>query len=747
MIGRRRFLERWGLLSAAAALGRHVHAQTAELPPSHPRVLLTPDLVRDIAAKVSGPFAQEYQTLLNTAQLGPDRLDNQWSVPGAFMEAGLAWLVERELGRDGKTFAEKVLSIWRQPAWQQPGLLRHFGWQGLLYDWIYDAMTPDERLRFGELLGEWVATWWNTAEVTIARDGWWYNQHWGPEHLDIANHRVALTSKLFISLASAGSAGRFEWAVQANLSSFRQKFLSDGIPALNELGGIWSESNGHGTYGPLLTVPLGCEAARTGLAIDAFEGSAAAGFSREYIRAAIHSLMPHNSKMAYIDDSTSVYPVQQSRVAPLFARHYGDGVARWLSDTAIEKGWLYSSRLRQNEVWQRIAFLPADLPAVSPKDAGWPLAFHFRGAGHVYMRGTWDDPNATWAFFGAGPSYAGHSRDDEGHFLITKRGQLVNRSGGAGHNDNCYYSGGSLIYNIVTIYHPDEQMRRTQYNENDGGLLRYVYSQGFPKRRGHITAYWHDDAIATYAAADLTEGYWSGKAREVTRQFLYLRGEQECFVVFDRVESTAADLPKVWFLHLPSEPRVNGDTADWLSDPAGDTGLVSSGRSRIVMQTLAPSAALITKRGGAGQDFWGHPYNPAAQYNHTLDNTGAEAAAYRSPPYSPWRLEVEPPDRRQRDLFLHALFVTGDEATQIEPAVLIQDTGVLGARVRLGARVVSVAFNTEGTLGGRLTIVQGRNVLHHANLPQELLDNPSGPSRPSERSDRTPRPPERGPSR
>ena len=42
----------------------------------------------------------------------------------------------------------------------------------------------------------------------------------------------------------------------------------------------------------------------------------------------------------------------------------------------------------------------------------------FRGAGHVYMHGGWEDPNATWAFFGAGPSYAGHSRDDEGHFLI-----------------------------------------------------------------------------------------------------------------------------------------------------------------------------------------------------------------------------------------------------------------------------------------------------------------------------------------
>ena len=162
---------------------------------AHPRVMLTPDLIREIAAKVNGEFAAEYRTMVETARLGPRGLDNQWSIPGAFMEAGLAWLVERELGRDPRPFAEMILSIWRQPQWQTPGLTRHFGWQGLLYDWIYDAMTPEERARFGELLGEWVATWWNTAVVNIPRSGWWYNQHWGPGHLDIANHRVALCAK------------------------------------------------------------------------------------------------------------------------------------------------------------------------------------------------------------------------------------------------------------------------------------------------------------------------------------------------------------------------------------------------------------------------------------------------------------------------------------------------------------------------------------------------------------------------
>ena len=113
MIDRREFLKDSTLLTIAIAGGAPGSAQEIPLPPSHPRVMLTPELIQEIARKVSGPFAEEYKTLLETAGKGVDQLDNQWSIPGAFMEAGLAYLVERQLGRDGKPFAEKVLANWR----------------------------------------------------------------------------------------------------------------------------------------------------------------------------------------------------------------------------------------------------------------------------------------------------------------------------------------------------------------------------------------------------------------------------------------------------------------------------------------------------------------------------------------------------------------------------------------------------------------------------------------------------------
>jgi len=716
----------WVLVSALP-----VGAQA--VPERHPRVMITPEMVKEMARKVRGPFADEYRVMLETAKGGPRFMENSWSIPGGFMESGLAYLIEKQLGRDGKPYAEAILAMWRKPEWQKPGLNKHFGWQGLLYDWIYDAMTPQERRKFGQLLGEWVQTWWRVGpHVDIPRSGWWYNQHWGPSHLDRPHNRVALTSKLLISLATLGNAGKFESAVKTNAKEFYDKFREIGLPALDEMGGIWAESNGHGGYGPTYTVPLAYQALRTGTDFDPYAASAPHGFAPEYIRAGIYCLMPHNDKMAYIDDGNSGYPVNYARCAPMFARAYNDGVARWLSDKALKSGWLYNRWLQKDEVWQRIAFMPADLKPVSPKEAGWPLAYHFRGAGHVYMRGAWDDPDATFAFFGAGPSFAAHSRDDEGTFLITKKGQLVNRSGGQGHNDGCYYTGGSLVNNIVTIYAPEEKMRRSAYNENDGGLLRYVYDGPYPKERGHITAYWHDDQLATYAAADLTKGYWSEKAKEVTRQFLYLRGKDEAFVVFDRVESTRADYPKVWFLHLPSEPEVSGaaevkvpdhvtryagDTATWVSDEAGDTGLLTEGKSRLMMKALAPAPVRITKRGGKGHDFWGHPYNPEAQYNHTLDKNGKESDAYLKPTFSPWRLEVEPTTRNTRDYFLNVFFVT-DEGARSMPAIeRLEEGNSLGARISLGEREVTVRFNKTGAISGHLTITEAGRTIHDAELP------------------------------
>jgi hypothetical protein len=305
------------------------------------------------------------------------------------------------------------------------------------------------------------------------------------------------------------------------------------------------------------------------------------------------------------------------------------------------------------------------------------------------MRSAWNDPNATWAFFGCGPQFAGHARDDAGHFLICKQGALVSRQGGQGHNDDDYYAGGSLIFNIVTIFDPEEKFRRDKNNENDGGLLRHVYeSDGLPHERGHIVAFEHNRSY-TYAAADITSGYNPLKAREVTRQFLYLRGEREFFVVFDRVESTRPDYRRHFFLHVPTEPRVMGSELTWVSLPQADRDktVQSEGRARMFLHTLLPANADIVVRGGPGKEAWGHPLEPAAQYNHATEGRA-------KPPICPWRIEVGDPSDGKRSLFLH-VFELGKETTPQEvPVKFVPPAGLeIGEHWR-------VSFNATGALGG-----------------------------------------------
>jgi hypothetical protein len=324
------------------------------------------------------------------------------------------------------------------------------------------------------------------------------------------------------------------------------------------------------------------------------------------------------------------------------------------------------------------------------------------------MRGAWEDPDATWAFFGAGPKFAGHSRDDEGHFLIARKGWLALRAGGPGHNDWDYYAGGSLAFNILTIYDPQEQFRRTTppdpegaKNENDGGMVRFVYSAHTRDDRAEIVAFHHTNAY-TYAAADLTLGYRKEKAREVTRQFVYLREPSEFFVIFDRVEATRSDFPKHWFLHIPNEPDVSGVgrvivhdhvysytgdlSATWTSDSAGEEGTLSSGKARAFLTTLLPTEAMMVKRGGEGHQFWGHPDEPTAQYNHVSRNS-------HLPPYVAWRLEVAAREGNLRDYFLHVIQVT-DSGSAV-PVTLLDSDGYKGVRVEVGGGI-EVTFAAEG---------------------------------------------------
>ena len=634
--------------------------QTAyQVKPAHPRLLI--ENVQEVAQQCDGPLASDYQIVKQRADDAVKRggiqyITNAWSIPEDLMNCGLAYLVERARGRDARPYAEVIIKQWGDGSLIANREGSHFGYHALAYDWIYDALTPEQRIQFGDALGSWLRYFTDEPRILLKWGHWEYNQTWGPIHLNIGNTRDAITQKLFIALAISGSGTKFEADAKIFLDSWNQRVPTECVPAFNRMGGVWSESYGHGAYGPVTVIPYAFHAWRTATGIDLFKQLKPWGYPVESPRWVAYTMMPHNDRTAWIDDGDGSRPAAFARAAPMLR----DGLSQWFSDRG--QVWL-------RERWQRVACYDPSIQATPPDTL--PLSYLFPGAGHVYMRSAWNDPNATWAFFGCGPQFAGHARDDEGHFLISKQGSLVSRQGGQGHNDTDYFAGGSLIYNIVTIFDPNERFRRDKGNENDGGLLRHVYeSSDLPHERGQIMAFEHNPNY-TYAAADITKGYSDKKAREVTRQFLYLRGDREFFVVFDRVEATRPDFARHFFLHVPTEPQQQDGFLTWLSLPEadGDKVVSSHGRSRMFLHTLLPQKAETVLRGGPGQEAWGHPLEKTAQYNHITEGR-------LKPPVCPWRIEIGDPGNGSRTLFLHVFEIVDEQVRQPAAVTFVPPAGI-----------------------------------------------------------------------
>ncbi len=680
----------------------------------HPRIFISKSQLPVLAKNAEGKLENEYRQIKaladRTVEQGLKRVTNRFSPPIALVCCGIIYLVERELGNDSGKYANAIKEYWGDGEVLNMEGDGFFGFHGMLYDWIYDALSDEERKIYGDQLGQWLRYYTDTPEITLRNGHWWYNQTWGPAHLNTPNTRDGITPKLFVALALKDAGTVHESDAKQFLDSWNTRVPAECIPAFDEMGGVWSESMGHGGYGPVVVIPWAFESWRTATGENLFSKFAPTGYLPEMTLWAVHTTVPFANHTAWIDDNNASPPRAFSRVAPILAARYKDPVAQAASEEGASEGW---SRIP----WEHFLFYNPKIKSSSPEKEKYELAYHFKGAGHIYMREKWNDPNSTWAFFGAGPFFAGHSRDDEGHFMISKKGYLVLRVGGMGHNDRDYYAGGSLAFNIVTIFDADEQFRRTEpgqkegvKNENDGGMIRYLYSSNRRIDRAEIKSYHHNKNF-TYAAADLSKAYSPHKVDEVTRQFFYLRGDKEFFIIFDRIGATKTSYPKHWFLHIPGEPKIdgketiltpghvftyNGNTATWLSDPAGEKNVLSTGRARAFFTTLLPKNPVITKRGGEGHDMWGHPNEPTAQYNHSSKDNR------RKLPIVPWRLEIEAPQGDKSTCFLNVIEIGEENENAMTGLELIEQDESYGVKINISGKPVEIMFSNKGNLSARV---------------------------------------------
>ncbi len=298
----------------------------------------------------------------------------------------------------------------------------------------------------------------------------------------------------------------------------------------------------------------------------------------------------------------------------------------------------------------------------SPKELGLPLAEALgwneekeaidsdrfgkkAGIGWVAMRSAWDDPDATYALFKAEPFYYhGHMHHDSLAFLIAKGEELALARAG---NYMNWYEGGpvrdenpgwpqtgnfftrTISTNNLLVFDPTETFegwandggqRLTPYwdfkwdrsyngtangNYRDiGGLIRFERSDRY--------VYSAADATRAYNSTYVTTGKNKAKVALVQREFVYLRspdGDDDYFVVFDRVDAIKPDFKKLWLLQLRARPEFDGTAKVTVGTEAGgihlseDTSKVTvrQDRSQLQSTTLLPKKEnrVVRRLGGS----------------------------------------------------------------------------------------------------------------------------------------------------
>lgn len=721
-------------------------AQGYTIKSTHPRIFVDQAKVNAIAQRCGpgGPYEKSYLGIKNYFQ-GTALNPANYQFPGMMdgrVQLAFLYLIEKASGRDASSILNHITTnMWKSDA---SGIGEYFGYDAIAYDWVFNELTPAQRILYGNKLGTFLT--WSTGrpEVTLTGGPYWYNQVWSL-FMGTSWSRDAIAPKTMVALAIAGDNPTYNAASAQFLQSFETKMPGEFTDKLNLLGGVWPEGPGHG--GMLFELFLTWEAWNSATGQNLFSLASTTGFFREAPYWMQYSNVPHTGYMPHMDDvGPANFKIIETRLLrALHAWRFQDPYIQSGVKTALDSNWLS---------WTDIIWNDPTLAARSVTEL--PTAYHFAGANHTYVRSGWGSADDTWAMLASGPFFTGWGTwGENGTFQIAKDGILAGNGGYQSYDARL----GSQ-QNIMLVYDPGEKFVCPDGPlPNDGGnQIPEMYHVNTPLTRGVDVAFEHN-ANYTYLGTDLTRSYSntsenagviqfrnSKKMVSYTRQFVYVRGTPEFFVVYDRVLADSASFPKTWLLHVLNEPEIlkgnalailsnegtgyksysGADGAFCRVDSRDGRNWQTAKRGAMAVRTLLPLNAKVTKRGGVGYEMWGNPHNPTAG-NWGRTESGQESdidLCY-------WRLEVEPPDLQKYHRFLHVLVPFGDAAGKPRDVLLpragdfelVVTPQTDGLRLQLNGKIWEVSFSTTGTMGGQIKISQAGTTVVDAPLTSSTLPN------------------------
>jgi hypothetical protein len=647
----------------------------------HPRIFCRAEDFAEIRhrAETTSEIREVYGWLLEWAR-GEHFYRNLWATPNQLMAVCVAYRLAQEKPILNHAVAiGDYLAEAQGNSWTWPRIAKGLAFA---FDWLYSDLTPEQRQRYG------------AASLHAAKECY---KTW--RHGDFNNHQYLEYGPILYPGIALWREGIDDAAVEQLALDGLNLLIDHFMPAHEMVGqgdGGWYESMSYHaffTYEFAHLIELWASASGEDLWTDytGLDGEAAWH---------IHCNRPFDEGRVSVADTggRDAFGSDNAQYLVLLQRRRRDGLARCWTDhikqEAIRRhaaGVKYSRD--GSDWWPYVLWYDPGVPMVQREEL--PLSRFFSGLGWVSMRSDWT-ADATFALFVCAPLWlGGHQHADNNSFIIHKRGLLALDSGvyeGTPHRANYYAR--TIAHNTVTVLDPKEQFNGSTWGtgrpgegSNDGGQLFTSgpdrvsdVKPGDEYHRAQILAYENNDAF-TYVVGDATRSYSSGKLREFTRAFLYLR--PNVFIIFDRVDATQSDFVKTWLLHSAYEPEL-GEAA----------ACISNGKGQLRVWTLWPVQPEVAKIGGPGHEFEvsGRNYPPTGKKNYDADEAGR------------WRIEVHPRERAERQYFLHAL-ITADAGGPLEQSVeLLQTEGQLGAAIRDSGGTAEVHFAKEGVLTGTLKL-------------------------------------------
>ena len=160
-------LRRIWSFAVAVLIGLNTSAFSYELV-DHPRIFITKADLPGLAQRSKGVLKGEYAKVKAVAdsvlKTGVAKTDSRFRPPVGLICSGLCYLVERELGGNAEPYAGTIRKYWGEGAVLALNGDGYFGYNGMLYDWIYDALSDQEREKIRAML---------VARAEQAYSRWW----------------------------------------------------------------------------------------------------------------------------------------------------------------------------------------------------------------------------------------------------------------------------------------------------------------------------------------------------------------------------------------------------------------------------------------------------------------------------------------------------------------------------------------------------------------------------------------------